>query len=399
MALLDGLDGSNLGLIATLFGVSASVATVFGAGWKLGDKLGRAKADKEITKLKEDIVAAENAAGSLRGKLKEIEQLVSGDISYWVQPADVNGYFKKITASIPVLMIANFKGGVGKTTLAANLAAYFEKVAKKRVLLIDFDYQGSLSDTVLPHGIEKLEFSANLLIDPRVDQASIIHRSQTLRPALDKARVYPAFYDLNKVENRVMFSWLVQPDSPDVRYNLLSILHRPEFQHAFDLVIIDAPPRLMTATVNAACAATHFLIPTVLDHLSVSAALNTLGVFRELKSKIAPCIQPLGFVPTMVASDMRLAPVERIALRELDEGRAEFWKQAPLPEIFADSYISRKVAINRTAGQEIAYLKDEGVEQMFNRLGKQLEARLFHAGEGTERGFGQADRASVAVAS
>src|SRR5204862_249242 len=50
----------------------------------------------------------------------------------------------------PVVAVLNFKGGVGKTTLTANLAATFAGHGE-RVLMIDLDYQGSLTSLVLPN--------------------------------------------------------------------------------------------------------------------------------------------------------------------------------------------------------------------------------------------------------
>jgi cellulose biosynthesis protein BcsQ len=46
--------------------------------------------------------------------------------------------------SIPIVLFANLKGGVGKTTLAANLTSYFEIQHAERVLAINLDFQGSL---------------------------------------------------------------------------------------------------------------------------------------------------------------------------------------------------------------------------------------------------------------
>ena len=62
------------------------------------------------------------------------------------QPHD---YWRGVT-NAKTLAIANLKGGVGKTTLAANIGAYLAKDWQKRVLLIDLDFQGSLSSMAFP---------------------------------------------------------------------------------------------------------------------------------------------------------------------------------------------------------------------------------------------------------
>jgi Mrp family chromosome partitioning ATPase len=53
-------------------------------------------------------------------------------------------------ANSKTLAIANLKGGVGKTTFAADLGAYLAKAWQKRVLAIDLDFQGSLSAMAFP---------------------------------------------------------------------------------------------------------------------------------------------------------------------------------------------------------------------------------------------------------
>src|SRR5258705_7686909 len=69
-----------------------------------------------------------------------------GELWRLYDPKPYTRYSTPINVSRPkIIVIANNKGGVGKTTLSANLAAYFELRRNKRVLLIDLDYQGSLS--------------------------------------------------------------------------------------------------------------------------------------------------------------------------------------------------------------------------------------------------------------
>jgi len=69
----------------------------------------------------------------------------------------------------PVITVANLKGGVGKTTLAANLAAFFGQ-AGMRVMLIDVDYQGSLSNMVLSaDNVSDVSAEINRLLEPGGD--------------------------------------------------------------------------------------------------------------------------------------------------------------------------------------------------------------------------------------
>ena len=71
----------------------------------------------------------------------------------WVkQPIDHPEHYKRDIDGAKIITVANLKGGVGKTTLAANIAAFLASDVdwEKRILLIDLDYQGSLSSMALP---------------------------------------------------------------------------------------------------------------------------------------------------------------------------------------------------------------------------------------------------------
>jgi chromosome partitioning protein len=110
-------------------------------------------------------------------------------------------------------------------------------------------------------------------------------------------RIVPGYYDLAQAENRLLVEWLFNEDPIDIRYQLARILHDPVVQSNFSRVIIDAPPRLTTACVQALCAATHVIIPTVLDRLSGEAVGSYLGQLQTLKSaRVCPYIKHAGIV-------------------------------------------------------------------------------------------------------
>lgn len=90
--------------------------------------------------------------GDSRRRLQRVRNAINNPGGLWTtepveQPENYQG---RILSSIPIITVANLKGGVGKTTISANLAAHLATADTVKegggvVLLIDFDFQGSLS--------------------------------------------------------------------------------------------------------------------------------------------------------------------------------------------------------------------------------------------------------------
>src|SRR5262249_35478740 len=146
----------------------------------------------------------------------------------------------------PVVLVANLKGGVGKSTLVANLAAFF-KESGKRVLLIDGDYQGSLSNMLLSaEGISNVSPEVNKLLQPGSNVASFKSAIRPFSKRLRGCAIVASNYELAPMENRVMIEYLLKEDreKDDGRYRLANLLLNQEVAKTFDIALIDAPPRL-----------------------------------------------------------------------------------------------------------------------------------------------------------
>jgi cellulose biosynthesis protein BcsQ len=238
-------------------------------------------------------------------------------------------YWRDVTNS-RTLAIANLKGGVGKTTLAANIGAYLAKDWQKRVLLIDLDFQGSLSSMAFP-GKDWLPAGhqsslATRLISGDIAPADVALLAQKVdlnanENSPGRLQVISAYYDLAQADNRIMIEWLLQCidfrpadlrhalmecltgnllRTADVRYTLAKILHSDIVQRAFDLIIIDCPPRLTTSEIQAFCASSHLLIPTIFDRTSAEAVVTLYDQIETLKrAGICPHLKYMGVVGTM----------------------------------------------------------------------------------------------------
>lgn len=276
--------------------------------------------------------------------------------------------------SLRVVTLANLKGGVGKTTSAANLAAALDHQGF-RVLVIDLDYQGSLSAMMLRASNQpRLDASmADEVISGRADGAWIVENARPLTGVLDRTRIITAGYTLARVENRMMLRWLARNIETDIRYNLLEALMHNDVQGAFDIVLIDAAPRLTTGTINALLASSHFVVPTILDDLSTETLPSFLRQARTLfKEALNPNLELAGVLATMT-DQTELRDHESMTMRTVRDTVREEW--GPTGHVF-ETTIPDRVTVAKAAGKKLAFVEDPGARAFFEKAAMELRGRI-----------------------
>ncbi len=275
---------------------------------------------------------------------------------------------------IPIITIANMKGGVGKTTITANLAAYLDKEGK-RVLIIDLDYQGSLSQTALAAAnISKMGSAVDDLISGKKPIGAILEASQTLTPALPRSRILTCYYEFADTETHEMVQWLSGNSGDDLRFRLAKLLQDDKVKEQFDVVLIDAPPRFSTGTINALCASTHLIIPTVLDQMSAEAVIYFSRDVAAMRTRLFPSLRLIGVIPTMVFESKEFTPRERAIINHINQSLTTYWGQTKA--VLERAFVPRKNAIGDISGVGIGYIdagtsrNTRAVRAIFDRVGK-----------------------------
>ena len=312
-----------------------------------------------------------------------------GELWRLYAPKPYEGYVPPIFQSrSKIIVIANNKGGVGKTTLTAALAGYFEKRKGKRVLLIDLDYQGSLSGWMIKaagisipqNQLFRLSLANGLIDGWALNhwQPEVLGSASPKGEALQRAQLITSDYTLTDREMRLMLRWLVDGGTPDVRYHIAQTLLSDAVQnveHGFDVVLIDAPPRLTTSAVGALTAATHLLVPTKLDKLSGETVGSFLKQVWELRAKLNPGLELAGIVGTMTHArplGEPLRPLEKDALGTVALG-LEQWQAR---RAIFQSDMQDLAEIRKCAGLDNPYFVRGKVQEMFDRLGDELSEKI-----------------------
>jgi chromosome partitioning protein len=274
-----------------------------------------------------------------------------------------------------ILTIANLKGGVGKTTLTGNLAAYFDRKLKKRVLVIDLDYQGSLTTMMRAERIEgesgEHRSYVNALLESDADYGTLLTSTRWLGKRLERSKLAPAFYELAQYEDRLMVEWLLQEGRDDVRYRLAGTLLQDDIADKFDIILIDVPPRMTTGTINALCTSTHVLVPATFNTLAAEPVANFLNMSTALMARLNPKMEFLGIVETMNPPTNQGQDVRAAGRRVISAALKSF----PNIHILGSS-VPRRTAI----ADGVAYLKNgaqgNDARSIFDALGNEIKGKI-----------------------
>ena len=179
------------------------------------------------------------------------------------------------------IVIANQKGGVGKTTTSVNLAAALHE-GGKRVLLCDFDPQANATSGF---GVDKNTVSPNIY-DVLIDGADV-----------KKAVVSTKWGDVLP-SNKALAGAGVEMIGMDRREYLLKDALMV-LDENYDYIIIDCPPSLELLTLNGLCAAHSVLVPVQCEYYALEGLSDLLNTIRIVKRKLNRDIALEGVLLTM----------------------------------------------------------------------------------------------------
>ena len=250
-----------------------------------------------------------------------------------------------------VLVLCNQKGGVGKTTTAISLGAALAEFGR-RVLLVDFDPQGSLSVGlgINPNTLDLTVY--NLLMERGVEIDDVI-----LKTNVAGMDLLPSNIDLSAAE--------IQLVHEVGREHTLARVLAPAVPR-YDIVLIDCQPSLGLLTVNALTAADGVIIPLECEYFALRGVALLKTTIDKVGERLNPRLRIEGLLATMY--DGRTLHGREVLQRLVDAwGDAVFHTVIRRTVKFSDSTVAGEPITTYAAGSTAA--------EAYRQLAKEVLAR------------------------
>ncbi len=255
-----------------------------------------------------------------------------------------------------VINVANFKGGVGKTTTTVMLSLLLSQKNNK-VLLVDFDPQGNATDLLYYKTFEKA-----------APQKTIYQAIQDkdLTPAIhaltDNLHIIPAEGDLRNFPR--LLARMFGRDY--IKYGfLLDALLMP-LKDDYDYIFIDVPPTISDFTDNAIVASDHIAIVMQTQEFSLGAAEDFIPYVNEVLEKFETDVNLLAAIPVLMKKGGR---VDELILEEAKKMFKEKLTSSPIK-------IRERIKAWGVTGIRDEDMHDKEALDMYRGLAEEMSQRM-----------------------
>ena len=250
-----------------------------------------------------------------------------------------------------VVSMCNQKGGVGKTTTTINLGASLAELGRK-VLLVDFDPQGSLSVGLglNPHEMELSIY--NLLMDREVSVDEVI-----VPTGVEGMDLLPSNIDLSAAEVPLVHEVAREQTLARVLAPALAV---------YDVILIDCQPSLGLLTVNALTASDGVIVPLECEYFALRGVALLKTTIDKVRERLNPRLEIDGVLGTMFDG-------RTLHSREVMQRLVEAWGDKVFHTVIRRTI---KFSDSTVAGEPItSYASSSGGAESYRQLAKEVAVR------------------------